>query len=558
MQSASQQSAGLGFLERALHRAVDADLSRGNRVRLLRDGPEVFAAWLADIAAARRFVLFENYIFNNDRIGNRIADALAERARAGVTVCLLYDWFGCIGTSRGLWRRLQQAGVQVRAFNPPRFASPFSAFQRDHRKGLCIDGAVGHVGGLCVGDAWAGDAGRGIPPWRDTAVRIEGPGAAVLGQAFNETWSLCGEPLSPELLAASAQGAAPAGDMAVRVVSGLPGRSRIYRAAQIVLPAALSRVWITDAYFLTPPSLYEALLASARDGVDVRVLVPGRSDVPWVSWVGRAGYAGLLAAGVRIYEWEGPMLHAKTSVVDGRFCRVGSSNLNLSSLLTNWELDVLVEDRDFGAMLEEMFLADLKNTSELVLRPRRARLPGRVQRKEGRRWKPWFLRSQKEHGEKGRAGAVVSRAGAAVLGVALRRRFEQRAWSVSSVGAALLLLFGGVGLWRPAALGLPLALLLLWLGIGSLGHAYAQWRDRDRGLPGPRRRKRALAAAGKGEGGVAVLAAAEPHRAVEGVVVRDPLVAVADHNTVAVGDGDGAVGVGAGAADPGVDRGPHA
>ncbi len=512
--------AGPSFPDRALQRAGDAERIPGNAVTLLCDGPQVFPAWLEDIAAARRFVLFENYIINNDRIGNQLTDALCERARAGVAVHLLYDWFGCIGTSHKLWRRLAQAGVEVRAFNPVSLTAPLGLLQRNHRKSLCIDGLVGYVAGLCVGDAWAGDPDRQIPPWRDTAVRVAGPAVAEMILAFNETWSTAGPPLRDAFLPPPRQAAphgeppkppAPTpGSAPVRVVSGLPGRSRIYRLTSVLLTAATRRIWITDAYFLTPPALYESLLAAARDGIDVRVLLPGRSDLPWISWMSRSGYTGLLSAGVRIFEWEGPMLHAKTSVIDGLWCRVGSSNLNLSSLMTNWELDILVEDPVFAVTMEEMFLADQRNASELVLR-RQARFRGKIQLTEPEILTPAGLFPEAPAGTEaefgvfstrqakkarrgattpgGRAGAVVARASAAVLGVALRRQFEQSAWSIAGVTSTVLILLGSLTLWRPAIVGLLIGVVLLWLGVAALGQALSQWWQRDQPR-GPRARRR--------------------------------------------------------------------
>lgn len=511
MQSDLLENAELAAVARAMRRSAEATLISGNVVTLLRDGPAVFDAWLSDIASAQHFVLFENYIFRSDRIGNRIADALIERARAGVEVCLLFDWLGCIGTNRQLWLRMQKEGVRVRAFRSLRLRDPLRVLQRNHRKVLCVDGVVGFVGGLCVGDAWAGDPDLGVPPWRDTAVRVVGPAAAELATAFEETWALAGPsasyapvalgPDEARLQAAEAMvadpsqpvSAASSAGAAVRVISGLPGRSRIYRLTQVLLANAARRIWITDAYFLTPPTMYEALLAAARDGVDVRVLVPGRSDLPWVSWMGRAGFAGLLEAGVRIFEWEGPMLHAKTTVVDGLWCRVGSSNLNLASLLTNWELDVVVEDARIGAAMERMFLEDLASSRELILQSRRVRV--RIQRAAtppalpelvvvdgvagGAAAVPVVARTR--GGMKGgRTGVAVARAGAAVLGVALRRRYQQSTWTVSLVVALVMLLLGGVGLRWSAQLGMVVASLLLWLGLAELLHAAGTWGQRPR------------------------------------------------------------------------------
>jgi cardiolipin synthase len=249
---------------------------------------------------------------------------------------------------------------------------------------------------------------------------------------------------------------------------------------------AASRIWITDAYFLTPPTMYEALTAAARDGVDVRVLVPGRSDIAWIAWMSRAGYMGLLEAGVRIFEWQGPMLHAKTTVVDGMWCRVGSSNLNLASLLTNWELDVVVEDAGFGRAAEQMFLRDLSTSREIHLSTRRARQGGSAT-SETEPVRPSAMESPTKPVSPpppvlvgGRAGAVVVRASAAVLGVALRRRYERSAWSVSIVAALLLLSLGGVGFFQPQILGLAIAGLCIWFGLGSLIGGISDWQHNAR------------------------------------------------------------------------------
>jgi len=484
--------------ERAIRRAGQAERIEGNHVTLLRDGPEVFSSWLADIASAERYILLENYIFNNDRIGTQLAEALMARVQAGVEVYVLYDWVGCIGTSRQFWLRMQRAGVKVRAFQPFSWSAPLHTVQRNHRKALTIDGVIGHVGGLCIGDAWAGaedpETHEQVPPWRDTAVRIAGPAVLELCAAFNETWALCGPPLPARLLEAPAAALLPgaANSAPVRVVSGLPGRSRIYRLTQVLITNATSRIWITDAYFLTPPTMYESLMAAARDGVDVRVLVPGRSDLPWIAWMGRAGYAGLLEAGIRVFEWDGPMLHAKTTVVDGKWCRIGSSNLNLASLLTNWELDILVEDKAFGRSLEEMFERDLSQATELMLRPTRLSLAGqvqgRIQRANNHASPPAndFGRAERRIGVRGRSGAAVARAGALVLGVALRRQYQRSTVSVSMASAVALLGLSGLAFFYPMGVGLALSAVFLWLGVGTFLRALGELAEQR----GPRRRRR--------------------------------------------------------------------
>lgn len=478
-----------------MRRAGEAERIVGNALTLLRDGPEVFAAWLADIAAAERYILLENYIFNNDQIGTRIAEALIARAKAGIEVYVLYDWFGCLTTSRQFWLRMQHAGIKVRAFAPFAFSAPLHSVQRNHRKSLCIDGIIGHVGGLCIGDAWAGsldvDSQATVPPWRDTAIRIVGAAALELCVAFDETWSMCG-PALPARLFTPPELPVPASEhltAPVRVVAGLPGRSRIYRLTQVLFTNATARIYITDAYFLTPPNMYEALVAAARDGVDVRILVPGRSDLPWIAWIGRSGYVGLLEAGVRVFEWDGPMLHAKTTVVDGKWGRIGSSNLNLASLLTNWELDVVIEDPTFGATMEDMFLQDIARATELVLRP--TKLRGRISRaalpvaKASAPDSP-AEKIQRQVAVRGKPGATVARAGAMVLGVALRRQYQRSTFSITMASTVALLGFSALAFFYPTGVGLLLSAVLLWLGTGTLLRAIDELFARH--VPRKRRR----------------------------------------------------------------------
>src|SRR5512138_1332109 len=353
--------------EQALSRAAGAPLVPGNRVRLLRDATENYPAWLAAIERACRTVHVEAYIFADDAVGNRFADALVACAGRGVRVRVLHDWFGARGEAgRRFWRRLEDAGVEVRAFNPFRFDAPLAWLRRDHRKSLVVDGRLGFVTGLCIAARWEGEPERGVPPWRDTGVEIEGPAVGDLAAAFAAVWADAGPPLPPEDLQA-AEDAAPAGPVALRVVATEPATAGLLRLDQLVAALARGRLWITDAYFVGVPSYAQALRAAAVDGVDVRLLVPGTSDLGVVKRLGVAGYRPLLESGVRVFEWNGPMLHAKTAVADGRWARVGSSNLNVASWLGNWELDVAVEDVGFARGMEEAFAADLGHATEVVL-----------------------------------------------------------------------------------------------------------------------------------------------------------------------------------------------
>jgi cardiolipin synthase len=357
----------------AINRAAGGRPIPGNRVDLLIDGPDSYRAMLDTIAQATQWVHFENYIIRSDTAGWRFAELLARRAREGIHVRVLYDWFGCLGTARGYWRYLRDAGVEVRSFHPPHLVDVVSNVSRNHRKLVVADGARAVLGGLCIGCEWTGENHKSGQPWRDTALDIQGPAAAVLDQTFVNMWNLTGSPVPADQIAGVV---APMGTAEVRVISGEPGRERAYRVIELLAVGSVQRMWITDAYLVAPPRLFQAFRDSARDGVDVRLLVPGSSDVPLIRNISRIGYRDLLRSGVRIYEWDGPMLHAKTIMVDHRWVRVGSSNLNPSSLLGNYELDVLVEDVDLARALEDQFRLDIAQSREVA--SRRVRGPRRI------------------------------------------------------------------------------------------------------------------------------------------------------------------------------------
>ncbi|MEP6686713.1 MAG: phospholipase D-like domain-containing protein [Gemmatimonadales bacterium] len=353
----------------AINRASGGRPIPGNQVRLLIDGPAAYEAMLDVIATASRWIHFENYIIRADDAGWRFAEALARRAREGVSVRVLYDGLGSWNTARKYWRFLREAGADVRPFRPLSPVDLVSNLSRNHRKLVVADGARAVIGGLCIGCEWTGEHAEGRHPWRDTAVDIAGPAAAVLDQAFARTWRVTHGVLPDENVAGRVT---PQGQAEVRVIAGEPGRERTYRVIELLSAGSLSRLWITDAYLVAPPRLFQALQDAARDGVDVRLLVPGSSDLPLVRNLSRIGYRELLRSGVRIWEWDGPMLHAKTIVADGRWTRVGSSNLNPSSLLGNWELDVLIEDAVLAESMERQFRLDIARSREVVRRAVRA------------------------------------------------------------------------------------------------------------------------------------------------------------------------------------------
>jgi cardiolipin synthase len=358
-----------GFPASEVERATGSKTLGGNRLELQYEGSSTFSSWLEGISRAQCMVYLENYLIRDDRVGRAFRDVLIEKARSGVPVYVVYDWVGCWATPRSYWKPLKQAGVHVRAFNPPTpswLRDPFGILRRDHRKLIVLDGKVAYVGGFCLGVEWAGRPTH--PAWRDTAVKISGPAARAAARAFEATWHGMGESLG---LSQKLPILSDVGDTPVWLIEGEPGRTRVYRTIHWVAARAKERIWITDAYFVAPQSVSEALGAAAQQGVDVRILVPAQNNWLLVGSLSRGGYRSLLKSGVRIFEWQGPMIHAKTAVVDGVWSRVGSSNLNSASLIGNWELDVGVLDTELASQLEELFLTDLSSSIEIVLPSRR-------------------------------------------------------------------------------------------------------------------------------------------------------------------------------------------
>jgi cardiolipin synthase len=369
-------SSGPAFA-RGLWRIAAADVSSGNAVELLHDGPRTYEVMLALIAAARETVVLESYIFRSDETGQRFATAFVEAVSRGVSVRVLTDWIGMRGIRKAFITNLRKAGVDLRVFNPPGLRAWFGFVPRDHRKLLVVDSTVGVTGGVGIGDEWMGKTSRHRGHWRDTAVRIEGPAATHMQAAFDTMWqrSLKHERRgSHRLTRRIARGAhldpATAEPALVGIVEGEPLRMRIARALQIQSISAERSIWIANAYFVPNWAEVEALLGAARDGVDVRILVPQRNDHPWVTLLTRRYYRRLLTNGVRIWEYKGAMMHAKTSVVDGRWVRVGSTDFNPLGVAINYELDAVIEDAALGAQAEAMFLADLERSKEITMRSR--------------------------------------------------------------------------------------------------------------------------------------------------------------------------------------------
>ena len=381
---------------RALWRIASADVSCGNVVTLLRDGGGTFDAMLALIESARETLDFEGYIFRRDEIGDRFVKAFADAADRGVRVRVLVDWLGRLPTPWSYFKQLRREGLDVQPFNPPGFRSWLGLLPRDHRKVLVADGKCGITGGIGIGVEWKhGMIRRRRSPWRDTAVRIDGDAAKDMQQAFDRMWARARGRRGPRPRVMRAPRASflntrlHPGSL-VGIIEGEPGKFRVSRALQIQSVAAEKSIWIASAYFMPSSSEIEALSGAARDGVDVRVLVPSRYDHFWLRGLMSRSYQRLLRNGVRIWEWRGEMMHAKTSVVDGRWVRIGSTDFNPLGVSINFELDAVIEDAALGAAAESMFMEDLQRSRELRASSRsfgsgdvsRSRVEGRGPREE--------------------------------------------------------------------------------------------------------------------------------------------------------------------------------
>lgn len=445
----------------AFSRVAGAPLVPGNRIRLLKDAAENYPAWLDAIRSAQRRIHFESYIIHDDQTGEMFAELLVAKAREGVKVRLLYDWIGALGNSSyRFFRRLRRAGVEVRCFNPPRFDSPFGWINRDHRKMLSIDGRIGYVTGLCIGRHWVGQPG--LDGWRDTGVEVEGPAVADIERAFAGTWTFAGGTLPADQLPEAAS-IPVAGNVAVRVVASAPSVAPIYRTDQLVAALARRSLWLADAYFIGTSSYVQALRSAAQSGVDVRLLIPGVSDIPVMRALSRAGLRPLLEAGVRVFEWNSVMMHAKTAVADGFWARVGSTNLNLVSWTGNWELDLMVEDEGFAKSMEAAYLADLSNSTEIVLdgKPRPAAVTVRAERPRSR-----------ESGSASQTAARIVRWSNAVGAVISNRRQLGPAERVLMYwGAGLLAVLAAIAAYWPRGIAYPIAFLCAWISVSLIMRA---------------------------------------------------------------------------------------
>lgn len=354
---------------RALERSLGRPLVDGNQVELLLDGPQTYAAMLEAIDAARDHIHIESYIVDADGPGQEFARRLAARSRNGVRVHLSFDAVGSMRTPRSFFAELEREGVVLCEYQPVRSLLAVlrgQAHRRNHRKIMVVDGRIGFVGGLNISREYsAGSAPHWMrvetdeSGWRDSHVRVRGPVVNQLQALFIEHWNQHARvPLPSARYIAPLE---PVGQHRAALAATGAGRGRnpFYRALLAAVESARTSVLVTTAYFVPPRRLLRALLAAARRGVDVQLVLPGYSDFWAPLHAGRWHYGRLLRAGVRIHERHDRLLHAKTTVIDGVWAAVGSSNLDWRSTVHNAEANLLVLDPAFAAEAQAVFQADV-------------------------------------------------------------------------------------------------------------------------------------------------------------------------------------------------------
>ena len=381
---------------------VGSPLMTGNSVVLLQDGPATFQSMFAAIRDARDHINMETYIIEDDEVGNRFADALIEKQAQGVTVTLIYDSVGTIHVPSAFFKRLSDNGINILEFNP---VNPLTARngwevnQRDHRKLLIVDGKTAFLGGINISSVYSGGSfssrakphTTGAPPWRDTHLQVAGPVVSDFQKLFLATW----EKQKREALAPGNHYPphTAKGTEVVRAIGSSPDEpySLIYATLISAIRNAETSVLLTNAYFVPDPQLLTTLKDAVKRGVDVQIIVPGNTDSWLVFHAGRAYYAELLDAGVKIHERRHALLHSKTALIDGVWSTVGSTNLDWRSFLHNQEVNAVILGQAFGAQMQAMFETDLAASRTITLEQWRQRsLLDRLKETAAGIWEYWL------------------------------------------------------------------------------------------------------------------------------------------------------------------------
>jgi cardiolipin synthase len=365
--------------ERSMAHLLGPQLVRGNRIQTLLNGDEIFPAMLAAIRAAERSITFETFIYWAGEIGQEFSEALAERAAAGVEVHVLLDWLGSDKLDNESLQRMENSGVHVERYRPLRWYHLTRLNHRTHRKIMVVDGKVGFIGGVGIADQWLGHA-QSPDHWRDTHYQVEGPVVADLQAAFLDNWmksradALNDDRYFPPLESA--------GDVDAQVFksSSREGSSSARLMLLMSIEAARQRLLIENSYSVPDDRCVEALVAAAKRGVEIEIIVPNHhTDVPLARRASRARWGPLLEAGIAIYEYQPTMIHCKLMVVDDRWTSVGSTNFDNRSFRLNDEANLNVFGQEFAAEQARIFADDRERSRSITLeewqdRPRREKL----------------------------------------------------------------------------------------------------------------------------------------------------------------------------------------
>ena len=344
---------------------ADAQFYDGNDVEVFTNGADKFARLKADLVNARHYINLEYYIFENDRIGNEIADILIERALAGVAVRVIYDHVGSFTVKSRFFKRMRKAGIQVFPFFEVTFPQLGTRINwRNHRKLCVIDGSIGYLGGMNIADRYI-DGGRKFATWRDTHVRVEGPIVAALQYAFAVDWHFMGQPLIDE---AVITGTPRHGSIAAQLLTSGPTSqwSNISLMFHKAICNAKRRIYIQSPYFLPTDALLKGLVTAALSGVDVRILIPRHGDSTLLNFASASYITECLRAGIKIYFYEAGMLHSKLIIVDDDFVTIGSTNFDFRSFEHNFEGNLFFYSRDFTEKMLDIYRDDLTRSTRII------------------------------------------------------------------------------------------------------------------------------------------------------------------------------------------------
>jgi cardiolipin synthase len=402
----SNRSEETGIFERhlALEEAiVGSPLMVSNRTTLFQDGESTYVAMFKAIAAAKDNINVETYIIEDDEIGKKFSDALIAQQAKGVQVTLIYDGVGSLQTPKAFFQRLKDGGVRTLEFNPvnPLIAKKgWLLNQRDHRKLLIVDGYSAFLGGVNISSVYSsGSSGKPMPdgtkeektPWRDTHLMVEGPVVAEFQKLFMETWSKQKGEALPERKYFPQP--VQKGKEVVRAIgsSSDDGGGQMYNTLVSAINSAETSIYLTNAYFAPDVKIMDALKDASVRGVDVKIILPSKSDSPLVYFAGHSFYSELLNSGVKIFERHESLLHAKTAIIDGVWSTIGSTNLDWRSFLHNDEINAVVLSPEFGAQMNAMFEKDLAASELITLESWGQRsLFQRVKEQASRLWVYWL------------------------------------------------------------------------------------------------------------------------------------------------------------------------